>query len=195
MSDTTPHPNTHLASKIAALVAEKGWNQEDFARIAGLNRHTVRQLMQSDSAGRRLRNATVAACARALGVTVNDLRHASLSELLPRMHQAPAPPGLSGDERLRRLFEKATQPELRSWLERHPERSRQLSDDEIAELLAVQNTGRPLSAYAVEEIVTQMERRRNLIDQVQVIAGTRYLDLLEQMVGLIYERVQPPAGR
>jgi outer membrane PBP1 activator LpoA protein len=111
------------------------------------------------------------------------------------MHQPAAPAALSGDERLRRLFEKATQPELRSWLERHPERSRQLSDDEIEELLAIQNTGRPLSAYAIEEIVTQMERRRNLIDQVLVIAGTRYLELLEQMVGLIYEKVQPPAGR
>jgi transcriptional regulator with XRE-family HTH domain len=194
MSDTTPHPNTHLASKIAALVAEKGWNQEDFARIAGINRHTVRQLVQGGD-DRRLRNATVAACARALGLSVNDLRHAPLSALLPRMHQPAAPAALSGDERLRRLFEKATQPELRSWLERHPERSRQLSDDEIEELLAIQNTGRPLSAYAIEEIVTQMERRRNLIDQVLVIAGTRYLELLEQMVGLIYEKVQPPAGR
>src|SRR4051812_37307331 len=57
-----------LASKIARLVMERGWNQEEFARIARLNRHTVRQILVGDGP-RRLRNATIGACAHALGVT------------------------------------------------------------------------------------------------------------------------------
>src|SRR5262245_24675675 len=65
-------PTDDLASKIARLVQERGWNQEDFARIANLNRHTVRSILQR-STGRRLRNATIMSCARALGLTVNEL--------------------------------------------------------------------------------------------------------------------------
>ena len=41
-----------LANKIARLVEERGWNQEDFARISQLNRHTVRQILQKLGGGR-----------------------------------------------------------------------------------------------------------------------------------------------
>src|SRR5207237_4556072 len=34
-----------LASKIARLVEERGWNQEDFARATQLNRQTVRHIL------------------------------------------------------------------------------------------------------------------------------------------------------
>src|SRR3954452_3547940 len=95
-------PPDNLAPKIARLVQERGWNQEDFARIANLNRHTVRQILLGQ--GRRLRNATIQACARALGLTVSELRSMPLERLLPRMHgQAPLPQ----DERLKRLLAQA----------------------------------------------------------------------------------------
>src|SRR5205814_7094249 len=84
---TTPIQLTSsdLAVKIARLVEERGWNQEDFARIAGLNRQTVRQILQHNS-DRRLRNATISACARALGLAVSELRTLPLERLLPRMN-------------------------------------------------------------------------------------------------------------
>ena len=40
MNAVTAGPNGDLANKIARLVEERGWNQEDFARIANLNRHS-----------------------------------------------------------------------------------------------------------------------------------------------------------
>ncbi len=45
MDETSLAPNSELAAKIARLVEERGWNQEEFARIARLNRHTVRQIL------------------------------------------------------------------------------------------------------------------------------------------------------
>ncbi len=57
-ADTAEH-----ARKIARLVEERGWNQEEFAGITRLNRHTVRQILLAGD--RRLRNATISACARA----------------------------------------------------------------------------------------------------------------------------------
>ena len=66
-----------LANRIAKLVEEKGWNQEDFARSADLNRHTVRQILHGGPK-RRLRNATVSQCAAALGLTVDLARRCTL---------------------------------------------------------------------------------------------------------------------
>jgi transcriptional regulator with XRE-family HTH domain len=180
-----------VANKIARLAEERGWNQENFARIAGLNRQTVRQILLP-TGDRRLRNATIGACARALGLSVNDLRTLPLERLLPRMTTQSA----SEESAARaRGFEQATQPELLAWLERNPDRAQQMSGEEIDELLSLQGTGGPLTAFGVEHFVEMIERKRKLIHQMHAIAGTEYLDLLEQMVALLYEKVQPYRDR
>jgi hypothetical protein len=182
-----------LASKIARLVEERGWNQEEFARIARLNRHTARQILLQNGS-RRLRNATIGACAQALGLSVNDLRTLPLERLLPRMREAQQAAG-HGDDPLRRLYEEATQPELLAWMERNPDRARQLTRAELDELLSLQGTGGPLTAFGVAGFVERLERRRRLLRQVTAIAGTEYVDLLEQLVALLHEKVQPSHER
>jgi transcriptional regulator with XRE-family HTH domain len=181
------HEADQLARKIARLVEERGWNQEEFARITRLNRHTVRQILHPGP-HRRLRNATISACAKALGLTVSELRGLPLEKLLPRMTEGAAG---GPEEVLRRKYEQATQPELRAWLERNPERARQLSPADLDELLLLQGPDGPLSGFGVEAFVQRIERRRRLVQQVHAIAGTEYLELLEQLVGLLYDKVQP----
>jgi transcriptional regulator with XRE-family HTH domain len=180
-----------LATKIARLVQERGWNQEDFARIADLNRQTVRQIL-NPTVNRRLRNATVGACARALNLSVHELRTQPLERLLPRMHH---PAAVNGDDRVQRLYDQATQPELVAWLQRNAERARQMNPEEIDELLSLQGTGGPLTTFGVEHFVNIIERKRRLIEQIQTLAGTEYLELLEKLVGLMYDRVQPYKDR
>jgi hypothetical protein len=180
-----------VTAKIAKLVEERGWNQEDFARISGLNRHTVRQILQPGG-DRRLRNATVGACARALGLSVNDLRTLPLERLLRRIQSVTPPDGAAARAR---GFEQATQPELLAWLERNPDRAQQMNGEEIDELLSLQGTGGPLTAFGVEHFVELIERKRRLIHQVHAIAGTEYLDLLEQLMNLLFEKVQPYKDR
>lgn len=188
MSSVPSDPSQNLCAKIARLVEERGWNQEEFARIADLNRLTVRSIFQGGQ--RRLHNATVSACARALGLSVNDLRAQPLERLLPRMHEQPP-----GGENLRRLHEQASQPELLAWIERNPERAAQLRPEEIDELLSLQGTGGPLTAFGVAHWVELIERKRRLLEQVAVVAGTEYIDMLEQFVGLLFEKVQPYRDR
>jgi hypothetical protein len=192
MTDGPPqHGSNDLAAKIARLVEERGWNQSDFARITNLNLQTVRQIFLP-GADRRLRNATIGACARALGLTVSELRTLPLERLLGRMHN-PRP--ADGDPARKRLYEEATQPELLVWLERNSERAGRLTAEEIDELLSLQGTGGPLTSFGVEHFVTLLERKRGLMDKVQAVAGTEYLDFLEQFVDLLYEKVQPYADR
>jgi transcriptional regulator with XRE-family HTH domain len=181
----------HLADKIARLVQERGWNQEEFARITRLNRHTVRQILLPGE-HRRLRNATIGACARALGLTVSELRTMPLEKLLPRMNEGHPANGVAP---LRRLYEKAKQPELVAWIERNGERAQHLSDGEVDELLTLQESLDALNAIGVEGFVQQLERRRRLFQQVQTIAATEYRELLEQFVTLLYEKVYPARER
>jgi transcriptional regulator with XRE-family HTH domain len=191
MSETLQDNSGEVAYKIARLVEERGWNQEDFARITKLNRQTVRQILLQPSE-RRLRNATIGACAEALGLSVNDLRTMPLERLLPRMRsQRPA----NGDDRLTHMLQEAKQPELLAWIERNRERARQLTGDEFEELLAMQGSNGPLATMGVEQFVGMIERKRKLVDKVLAIAGTEFIDLLEQMVELMYEKVNPHCDR
>jgi transcriptional regulator with XRE-family HTH domain len=191
MNGQTLDGSGDLTTRIARLVAERGWNQEDFARHTGLNRQTIRQILH-ENRSRRLRNDTVSRCAKALGVSVGDLRNLPLDRLLLRMSCAP-----SGNDAgsLRHLYDHATQPQLQGWLERNPERARQLTTEEIDELLSLQGTGGPLTSIGVEHYVGLIERKRQLIQQVHAIAGTEYLEVLEKLVGLMYEKVQPYRDR
>jgi transcriptional regulator with XRE-family HTH domain len=186
MNGSSADDSAALATKIARLVQERGWNMEEFARISGLNRLTVRQILLEGT--RRLRNATVGACARALGLTVSELRELPLQTLLSRIN---ATAGAAKDAAVRRLYDEATQPELLAWLERNPERAGRLTAAELDELLSLQGTGGPMTGFGVEHFVELIERKRKLKEQVDAIAGTEYLELLEQMVRLMYEKIQP----
>jgi hypothetical protein len=107
------------------------------------------------------------------------------------MHGKPPP----DHEALKYLHDKATQPELVSWLGRNPDRAEQLRPDEVSELLTMQGPGGPLERVGVDHFVDLIERRRKLLARVKAIAGTEYLGMLEQFVGLIYEKVEPAAAR
>jgi hypothetical protein len=180
--------DTPLCAKIVALAKERGWHQDQFARIADLNRLTVRTIFVGPT--RKLHNATVRACARALGVSVNDLLTQPLEKLLPKM-RLPVP----AEDNVRALYEQATQPELLEWLQNNPARAAQLSAYEIDELLSLQGTGGPLTEAGVAQCVEHIERRRKILEQVAVIAGTEQVDLLEQFVNVLYEKVQPYRSR
>jgi transcriptional regulator with XRE-family HTH domain len=202
MNDASVQQN-NLCTKIARLVEERGWNQEDFARLAELNRLTVRSIFQGSP--RRLHNATVAGCARALGLSVHDLRELSLEKLLPRMQTVNPPeaspsslqeePASVPSADVNRLYENATQPELLAWAENNRDRADQLSPEDWDELLSLQGTGGPLTSLGVNHFVDQIERRRRLTEKVATIAGTDYIDLLEQFVETLYSKIQPYRDR
>src|SRR5437867_10882817 len=106
MNDHRKQADADLVDKIARLVEQRGWNQEDFARAADLNRLTVRRILQRREDA-RLRNSTVGRCARALGLPVDDLRSSPIARLLAR--RAATASG-DADARSRRLHERPMHP-------------------------------------------------------------------------------------
>ncbi|MGL4555846.1 MAG: hypothetical protein ACRC33_32150, partial [Gemmataceae bacterium] len=104
--------------------------------------------------------------------------------LLPRMAHGAT----SADDPARRRHELATNADLKAWIERNPDRARQLDDDEFDELLSLQDS---LGTFGVEGFVQRTERRRKLLERVEAITATEYLDLLEQLVALLHDKVKP----
>jgi hypothetical protein len=123
---------------------------------------------------------------------VSDLKGLPLERLLPRM-QERAPH--DSDYGLKRLYEHATQPELRAWIDRNPDRALLLDEDEMDELLSLQGVGGPLTSIGVQHFVAQIERRRQLVSKVKTVAGTEFIDVLERLVDLMYDKIQPYADR
>ncbi len=171
-----------ISAKIARLVEERGWNQEDFARIANINRHTARQILKSADS-RKIRIATVSQCATALGLRVSELRDLPLERLLPRMHGQ-----VHADEQaLKLLREQATLPELKAWMQQYPDRIERLTKPEVLELLEMQEAGGLLQKQGVEPIIVLIERRREVIRKVGELARTKHLGFLEQFVEMLSE--------
>ena len=111
----------------------------------------------------------------------------TLRGFFARLVAAGKPP--ADEEAMKLLYERATLPDLINWLERNPDRAAELRPDEINELVEMQAPGGPLERLGVEHFVEMIERRRHLMCQVRLIAGTEYLELVEQMIGLIFEKV------
>src|SRR5262249_52329129 len=93
---------------------------------------------------------------------------------------------------LKKLNERATMPELLGWLERNPQRAAQITPEEADELLSMEGGNSPPARLGVPPCAELGERERRLLPRVSALARTEYVDLLEQLVGLMFDKIQPP---
>ena len=171
-----------VAPKIARLARAKGWTHQQFAAAAKFNRHTARKILEDHP--KWLRADTVKACADALGVSVDELHHAPLPQLLARLARSGS---AAPTAEVRSL-----QPALADWLEAHPRHD--LSELEIEELASLQGTGGPLTEDGVLAYVDRIRRKRQLLRHIEILAGTSYLPLLEELSDLMLASLDPLQG-
>ena len=161
-----------LVAKIARLAEENGWDLSAFMRNASLHRATAQQILAGSA--RRLHETTVRSCADAFGVTPMELRCEPIEKLIEKM-RAP----------------KEASEEMQAVRAAHPA----LSTEDIEELRALKEERGPLTPFALADHARRLERRRRLVNKAATVAETEYVDLLEQFVDLLYEKVQPYADR
>lgn len=175
MSETLP-----VTEKLARLVREKGWTPRHLAQAAKIDPRTAAALCAGSK--KKARNDIVKAAANALGLTVDELHHVELPVLLRRVREAES--AAAPVERLRQR-----QPALADWLENTPQHD--LTPLEIEELASLQGTGGPLTAAGLEEWMERLRRKRQLLRRTEILAGTSYLPLLEEITRLMLAELDP----
>lgn len=173
-----------IQEKIARLITQKGWNQEEFARVARINRHTVRKILKGPAF--KLRNSTVESCARAFGLTPDHLIQNPIDLLLSRMDTTLAP---MQQQRHRQLLEGATRNELKHWLEKHPERSHLLDASAIEEILGYQRNP-SFNASNLETLILRLERKARVLEKVRHLNHPRHLEVLEHLLDTMHSNLQ-----
>ena len=191
MEEQPTNDPPELAAKIARLVEERGWNQEEFARIARVNRHTARQILLRVG-GRSLRNSTILACARrwvCRSTTCAACRWRSCcrSCATPSRPTARLACAASTNRRRSRSWSPG-------WNATPTGRAASRPRNATSCWPCKARPGRS-STFGVEGFVQRLERRRRIVERIHAIAGTEYLDLLEQFVDLLHDRVQPGRDR
>lgn len=171
---------TSLQQKIARLITQKGWNQEDFARISRLNRHTVRTIMLGKEV--KLRNSTLESCARAFGFTPDQLIQSPLELLLSKLDTNQTP---VQQQRYRRLLEGITREELKNWMEKHPDRARLLESSAIDEILSFQ-TNPSFNPGNLETLILRLERKARILEKVRHLNHPRHLEVLEHLLDTMH---------
>jgi hypothetical protein len=87
-----------------------------------------------------------------------------------------------------RLQDQTYQPDLKSWIERNPERARSLSSRDADELVLFQKSGN-FNTSSLEAFVIRLERKRRLLEKINHLKSSRHLELLEQMVDLMHQQI------
>ena len=145
MNAVSAGPGGDLANKIARLVEERGWNQEDFARIS--------QAEPAHGPANPSRRAEAAAPERHRQPVRRGTRPHRQRTAQPAARTALAADARQAARRrggAELLYERAALPDLVSWLERNRDRAAELRPDEIQELLDMQAPGGPLEKLGVE---------------------------------------------
>ncbi len=174
--------NESIQKKIATLVEERGWNQEEFARTTRLNRHTIRKILLGPAF--KLRNATIESCARALGISVHDLHIRTTDALVVLLRQSSL---VEQGKHFQRLQDQTFQPDLKLWVERYPERARTLSSRDVDDLILFQKAGN-FNTSSLEAFVIRLERKRRILEKLSHLKNSKHLEMLEQMIDLMHQQ-------
>ena len=73
-----------------------------------------------------------------------------------------------------------------------PGATAQLTPEEADELLGMEGPNGILAQMGAEHCIERIERETSPDGRVAAIASTDYVDLLEQLVGLMFDKIQPP---
>lgn len=183
---------TEVGERIRALARRKGWSVAELARRAGLKRQTLHRLQRGET--RRPQIATLHKLARALEVPVEQLcdepSGSSASE-----EDGPIPPSnLSRENRMRRRFDRETNPGVAEVAEESPELFFGWTEETWDELYSTFGTGGALNRRGVTETARRINRKRKTLEQLEVLLETHLADVAARMVGTLYEMVVPDAG-
>jgi transcriptional regulator with XRE-family HTH domain len=155
------------AANLRRLLAQQGLTVDQLSRRSGLDRRTLRGILQG---AKHPQPRTLHRLAAGLGVPVDEL------------FQCPA-------LLIHRRFDRQTNPVVARFIETHGEMFRDWSEAEFDELYSRFGHGGALTDEGARQAAEAMNRRRQVQQRVALILETAEADLLEAMVEALYRRV------
>jgi len=157
----------YTRDNLLRLMAGAGLSAEQVAQRSGLDRRTVRAILQG----------THRPHARTLTQLAHGLQ-ASVDEFF-----------LDPSRLIYRHFDRQTNPIVQEVVESHRELFDHWSEADFDELRSRVGAGGPLAREGALAAVRDMNRKRELIERLSVVLETGQADLLGKIVDLFYEKV------
>lgn len=192
-SQTGNTASAHLAGVLRRESLRRGWEMAELARRTGLSRTTLYHLQQGTT--QRPHVSTLARIAEVLEIPAEELWP---EEPDAGRVAATVPVGTSqrhgnGDATAARDFDRATNPLVPQVRAAHPDLFNDWSPTDWDELFSTFGTGGELSEDGVLAKAKQMNRKRELLYQLEVVLETHLAPVAVQLVETLFQMTQPGA--
>ncbi|MFO1023410.1 MAG: helix-turn-helix transcriptional regulator [Planctomycetales bacterium] len=180
------------------LRLRRGWTIEELARQAGVSRTTLYYLERGDTS--RPRMGTLRKLSKALGDELLPLL-TDLANLPP--DQAPALmsdeefydpdadlENIAGERDFKDEFDRQTNPEVRNLTQQEPELFENWTAREWRELYSTMGMGGALNPDGVRAQVLKIRRKRQTVEQLEVILETHLGDVAAGLIESLYRQIQ-----
>lgn len=180
------------ADRLRELCMERGWDLGELARRAGVSRTTLYQLDRQRI--ERPHAGTLGRIAAALGVAPAALWADDRD--LPGDPDAAARVRPSAELPAAAMFDRATNPAVSAVAADQPALFEGWTPDEWTELYSTFGVGGELTPEGVIATAQAMNRKREVVQQLQLVLETHLADVAANMIATLYEMVQvAPADR
>jgi len=193
---TAAHSNgdwcARLAARVEAVCLSRGWDRNELARQAGISRTTLYSLEHGRT--RRPHGSTLHQLAEALGVSPAEFWNPVETALeagqgLPE-RSTPKTDILADDLDRRRQFDRDTNTLIPAVHADHPEFFAGWTAQEWDELYSTFGTGGQLSAAGVQETARKINRKRETIQQLNLLLETHLGDVAANLVESLYRMIR-----
>ena len=157
----------HVRENLRRLLTQLGWTIEEVARRTGLDRRTIRGILEGTI---RPQARTLHRLAQGMGVPSNELF-------------------LDPAQLLYRHFDRQTNPVVAEVVQEHPELFVGWTEGDFDELHSRVGTGGPLTAEGTTAAATEMNRNRGLHEKLALLLESSQADLIRSIVEVMYEKV------
>jgi transcriptional regulator with XRE-family HTH domain len=157
----------HVRENLRRLLTQLGWTIDEVAQRSGLDRRTVRGILEGTL---RPQARTLHRLAQGMGVPSNELF-------------------LDPAQLLYRHFDRQTNPVVAEVVQDRPEVFVGWTEGDFDELHSRVGTGGPLTAEGTAAVAVEMNRNRGLHEKLALLLESSQADLIRAVVEAMYDKV------
>jgi transcriptional regulator with XRE-family HTH domain len=164
--------SAQFQANLQRLMAAAGFSMHALAERSGVDERTIRGLL----AGNKPHARTLHRLAEGLGVSADEFFVDSMQLLYRR-------------------FDRTTNPLVEEVLESRPELFQNWTEADFDELHSRFGAGGPLTRDGVMESVCRMNRKREVIEKLNLLLETGEAEVLGGIIDLFYEKIEVRKGK